>query len=48
VIRLNLLGNHRPTPLCANRIQQRPCFLRHSSNQYVAPILRAPITWYAV
>ena len=42
VIRLNLPGNHLPIPLRANRIPHRPCFLRHRSNRYVAPILRAP------
>ena len=42
VIRLNLLGNHRPTPFRTNRIQHHSCFLRHRSSQYVAPILRAP------
>ncbi len=42
VVRLNLLGDHRPISFRANRIQHRSHFLGHRSRQHVDPILRAP------
>lgn len=42
VIRLNLLGDHRPATFCTNHIQHRSRFLRHLAGQHSAPILRAP------
>lgn len=42
VIRLNLLGDHRPAPLHANRVQHCPSFLSNRSGQHIAPILRTP------
>ncbi len=41
VVRLNLLGDHRPISFRANRIQHRSHFLGHRSRQHVDPILRA-------